>query len=101
MSEPIRSQVPASTRILHLLEYIAAQLDRGPDRGPVHELVAECDALIVECLEHQTRKTEPSVPSRRELLALTRLLATAGVHEHAVILREIRRALGRLDAVAA
>ena len=97
MSEPIRSQVAASTRILHLLEYIAAQLDRGP----VHGLVAECDALIVECLEHETRKTEPSIPSRRELLALTRLLATAGVHEHAVILREIRRALGRLDAVAA
>ena len=97
MSEPSRSQAPANARVLHLLEHLASQLDRGP----VHGLVAECDALIVDCLEHQRRRTEPSAPSRRELLALMKLLAAAGAHEQAVILREIRRVLGRLDAVAA
>ena len=82
--------------ISNQLERIASELGHGA----VDELVAECDATIVRCLESARRQSEPQRSEERELRALATLLELSAPHERALLLREIRRVLRRLDTGA-
>jgi len=79
--------------ISNQLERIASELGHGG----VDDLIAECDATIVRCLESARRQSEPPRSEERELRALATLLELSAPHERPLLLREIRRVLRRVE----
>lgn len=86
--------VPDLGHIGRLLSRIADHLDRGP----VHELVSECEEALGTCLAHERPAAEPGRPGHSELVSLIAMLSSAAPHDRVSFMRQIRRLLGRLDA---
>jgi hypothetical protein len=81
---------------------VAAQFDPQRPR-PQPDMVAECNAVIEGCLEvHRPSDREASlVAAKDELRRLAKLLTIVDIADVAMVLRQIRRVLGRFDALAA
>jgi hypothetical protein len=82
-----------------LLADLIAKLDTLPRLETLSPLVSACDEAIVAALEVlRERPVEPSPPTRSELVSLRERLLAANRREAVGLLRQLRGALGRLDA---
>jgi hypothetical protein len=97
LSDPFRASRDAS-RIANLLGALADLLDAKGSASSLTRIIAACDAAIVESLEAaRDRKEEPAQPTSHELTVLARMLQRAEPDDAVVLLRQIRRLLGRVD----
>jgi len=94
-------------RLAALVIDVATQLDTSLDtstsRQPLPTVVAECAEVLEGCLQAQreaARRDESMTGAKDELRRLARLLTTVDRADLAIVLRQIRRVLGRLDVVA-
>lgn len=82
-----------------LLADLIAKLDTLPRRETLSPLVSACDAAIEAELEAlRERSVERPAPTRSELVSLRERLLTAHRGDAVGVLRQLRGALGRLDA---
>lgn len=92
---------PAIGQLASLMIDVAAQFDPQRPRQPVPDMVAECNAVIEGCLEaHRPSDRESITAARDELRRLAKLLTIVDTADIAMVLRQIRRVLGRFDALA-
>lgn len=94
-------------RLAALVIDVATQLDTSLDtstsRMPLPTAVAECTEVLEGCLQAQrdaAARDESMTTSKDELRRLARLLTTVDRADLAIVLRQIRRVLGRFDVVA-
>jgi hypothetical protein len=89
-------------RLADLVEGVVTHLERTADQ-PLPGAVAECNAVLESCLE--ARRDAPgrgsTVTARDELRRLARLLKVVEQPDSVLVLRQIRRVLGRFDACGA
>jgi hypothetical protein len=81
-----------------MVDDVVLRLDGSAFGAPLSDVVAECNAALELCLETQraSRVRESSVTARDELRRLARLLTVVEAPDAAIVLRQIRRVLGRL-----
>lgn len=81
-----------------MLAHLIVDLDAArPD--DLRSLVRACNAAVEAALEAmRSDERTPKAPTGRELARLAELLLTAEPHAVGAVMRQIRRALGRLDA---
>jgi hypothetical protein len=96
-------QDPATLgRLADLVDSVVTHLETTADQ-PLPGAVAECNAALETCLE--ARREVPSrgstVAARDELRRLARLLKIVEPPDSVLVLRQIRRILGRFDSCAA
>lgn len=86
----------------HDERYVANLLVRLTDslgRPTARTLIDECDAAVLACLANaRTDHDEPKAPTGDELARLAELVVKVSPRERLGVLREIRSALGRIDA---
>lgn len=89
-------------QLADLVEGVVTHLETTADQ-PMPGAVAECNAVLETCLE--ARREAPgrgsTVAAREELRRLARLLKVVEPPDSVLVLRQIRRVLGRFDASAA
>jgi hypothetical protein len=81
-----------------LVDDVVLRLESSAVKAPLCDVVAECNAALELCLDAQraTRVRESSVTAHDELKRLARLLTVVEVPDAAIVMRQIRRVLGRL-----
>jgi hypothetical protein len=86
-------------RLADLVGEIVTRLERQGDDPPLYGAVAECNAALEVCLEAQreSRVRESVVTAPDELKRLARLLTMVEVADAVIVMRQIRRVLGRFD----
>lgn len=94
-------------RLAALVLDVATQLDPSLDpstsRKPLPIAVAECTEVLEGCLQAQRDaggRDESMATSKDELRRLARLLTMVDRADLAIVLRQIRRVLGRFDVAA-
>jgi hypothetical protein len=86
------------TSLADLVDEIVACLDRpDPDDAPVSAAVARCTTEIESYLEDQRAREQRAAAAQDELRGLARQLRSDRP-DGALVVRRIRRVLGRLDA---
>ncbi len=89
-------------RLADLVETVVTHLETTADQ-PLPGAVAECNAALEICLE--ARREGPNrgstVAARDELRRLARLLKVVEHPDAVLVLRQIRRVLGRFDSCRA
>jgi hypothetical protein len=89
-------------RLADLVEDVVTHLETTADQ-PLPGAVAECNAALEMCLE--ARREAPgrgsTVAARDELRRLARLLKVVEQPDSVLVLRQIRRVLGRFDSCGA
>jgi hypothetical protein len=95
---PERPESRALMRVASLVEEVIACLD-APVGEPLKTAVARCNAELESCLEAQ-REQETHASPKDELRGLARQLASEPADTR-VIMRRIRRVLGRVDGHSA
>jgi len=86
-------------RLASLVIDVATQLDTAPGTAPL-PVVAECTEVLEDCLQAQRDARgldESMMATKDELKRLARLLTVVDRADLAIVLRQIRRVLGRLD----
>jgi hypothetical protein len=94
-------------RLAALVVDVATQLDTSLDtstsRQPLPTAVAECTEVLEGCLRAQrdaADRDESMATTTDELRRLARLLTVVDRADLAIVLRQLRRVLGRFDVVA-
>jgi len=85
-------------RLASLVIDVATELEAPLARAPA--VIAECTAVLEGCLEAQRDaggRDESMMTTKDELKRLARLLGVVDRADLAIVLRQIRRVLGRLD----
>ena len=89
-------------QLADLVEGVVTHLETNADQ-PLPGAVAECNAVLETCLE--ARREAPgrgsTAAARDELRRLARLLKVVEPPDSVLVLRQIRRVLGRFDSCAA
>jgi len=91
-------------RVAALVGDVVAQLETPSVGEPLHQMVAECNAILERCLEahREVRDREDlAMSAKDELKRLARLLTVVDRADTFVIMRQIRRVLGRFDTCTA
>jgi hypothetical protein len=84
--------------VTSLLAALIAELDRAPRGESLRPLLRACDAAIESSLEMlRDAPAEPAAPTRHELASLLESLVTSDRCDTVAALRQLRRAIGRLD----
>lgn len=98
---PERPEPRALARVVSLVEEVIACLDAPSLDQPLRATVAQCNAELESCLEaERERARDGAAPSAQdELRRLARQLVSDRA-DTTVIMRRIRRVLGRVDAHA-
>jgi len=99
----LRDREPSGLgRLADLVEDVVTHLETTADQ-PAPGAVAECNAALEVCLE--ARREAPGRGSvgaaRDELRRLARLLKVVEQQDSVLVLRQIRRVLGRFDSCGA
>ncbi len=86
-------------RLADLVGEVVTQLEGSEADKPLYGAVAECNAALEVCLEAQreSRVRESVVTARDELTRLARLLTMVDSADAVIVMRQIRRVLGRFD----
>jgi len=85
------------------LRDLVALLDRTPRLDALSPLVHDCNAALEESLgaaRDRDGDHDPRSPTSRELAWLTEMMLVAEPQDLVVIMRQIRRLLGRIDTHA-
>lgn len=88
-------------RLASLVGNVVNNLERPSIHEPLSKVVAECNEALEQCLEAQrdAHDDDDSVrTASHELKRLARLLMVAERADVAIVIRQIRRVLGRFDA---
>ena len=91
-------------RLASLVGNVVATLETPSFHEPLSKVVAECNAALENCLEAQRdsrERDESAMASADELKRLARLLMIVDRSDAVIIMRQIRRVLGRFDSVDA
>ena len=85
-----------------LVGEVVACLDASADQL-LYDAVARCNAALESCLEAQREREarereDPAAAARGELMRLVQLLTAVDRADAALVMRQIRRVLGRFDA---
>jgi hypothetical protein len=85
-----------------LVSDVVACLDAPTDQL-LYDAVARCNAALESCLEAQRERQarereDPAAAARDDLMRLAQLLTAVDRADAALVMRQIRRVLGRLDA---
>jgi hypothetical protein len=98
------ARAPAIGQLAALVGDVVSRLEATTEGKPLHQVVAECNAALEGCLEAQrdSRSREDREDTARDdLKRLARLLTIVDRADVAFVMRQIRRVLGRFDAIAA
>jgi hypothetical protein len=102
MTMPLRGpENRAIGRLASLVGDVVANLEAPSVREPLHNVIAECNAALEGCLEAQRDfcdRDESVMTASDELKRLARLLMVVDPTDTIIIMRQIRRVLGRFDA---
>src|SRR5262249_35350361 len=88
-------------RAVSLLSALVFRLDAPSRIGASRALVRDCATALEECIEarrSRSEDTEPAAPSATVLARLVRLLSVADPGQSIIVMQQIHRVLGRLDA---
>jgi ATP-dependent helicase YprA (DUF1998 family) len=93
----------AIARLARMVDDVVECLETSATIAPLSDVVAECNAALERCLETQrgSRIRESSVTARDELERLASLLRVVDPRDAAIVMRQIRRVLGRLTSCGA
>lgn len=97
-------RAPAIGQLAALVGDVVSQLERSPRGRPLQMMVAECNAALEGWLEAQRDprdREDHETTASDDLNRLVGLLAVADRTEVVVIMRQIRRVLGRFDVCGA
>ena len=102
MTMPVRgSENPALGRLASLVGNVVANVESPSSHEPLGKVVAECNAALEVCLEAHRGfcdRDESVMTAAEELKWLARLLTSFdGTDSVIIIMRRIRRVLGRFD----
>lgn len=86
--------------IANRLQRLIAELDATASPDALPSLLHDCNAAIETSLELARYREREPVPPARELTSLAAMILTAEPCEVTGLMRQIRRVIGRLDAVA-
>jgi hypothetical protein len=91
-------------RLASLVGNVVANLEAPSFHKQLNEVVAECNAALEVCLEAQrdaSDRDESVMTAAEELKQLARLLTVVDRADAVIIMRQIRRILGRCDVASA
>lgn len=97
-----RDHEPRLAELVRDVRDVVRHLESAAAREPLHGAVARCNANLEQSLETQrdARDRDASlVEAREELKRLARLLTVVDPADVTMVMRQIRRVLGRFDSV--
>jgi hypothetical protein len=97
-----RDPEPRLAELVRDVRDVVRHLEAPAAREPLYGAVARCNASLEHCLEIQRndRDREASLSAaREELKRLSRLLTIVDPADVTMVMRQIRRVLGRFDSV--
>jgi hypothetical protein len=90
-------------RLASLVHEVANQVEPPRAREPLPAVIAECAEVLEGCLQAQrdaVGRDESMMTTKDELARLARLLTVVDRADLGIVLRQIRRVLGRFDVHA-